>query len=152
MESVGDFLCGIFMTMYWLFRLVVTALSYLQIDFIFASTNINAEILLLFLTLICIVCVFKRISIGGIIYFIAYCAYFGPELFTKIQTGITSDTMLGVVVDFLAIVLAVAVLLNVILSKTRKINNKKDTDWFYGEEKYDRQLDERADKNNYRLY
>ena len=26
----------------------------------------------------------------------------------------------------------------------------KKTDWFYGDEKYDRKMDERADKNNYR--
>ena len=34
----------------------------------------------------------------------------------------------------------------------RDKNNPKDkkTDWFYTNEQYDRQLDERADKNNYR--
>ena len=59
MESVGDFLCGIFMTMYWIFRLIVTAISYLQIEFPFECINTNAEILLLFLTLICIIlCLF----------------------------------------------------------------------------------------------
>ena len=152
MKSIGDFLCGIFMTMYWIFRLLVTALSYLQIEFPFVSTNTNAEILLLFLTLICIVCVFKRVTIGGIIYFIAYCAYFGPDLYNKIQAGITQDTMSNIIVDFLAIILALAVLLNIILSKTIRITNKKDTDWFYEGEKYDRELDERADKNNYRIY
>ena len=118
MESVGDFLCGIFMTMYWIFRLIVTAISYLQIEFPFECINTNAEILLLFLTLICII----------------------------------SDTMGNVMVDFIAIILAAAVVLNIIISKTRKVSNKKGTDWFYQGEKYDRELDERADKNNYRIY
>ena len=38
-----------------------------------------------------------------------------------------------------------------LLDKNR-VNNPKDkkTDWFYKGEQYDRQLDERADKNNYR--
>ena len=152
MESVGDFLCGIFMTMYWIFRIVVTALSYLQVEFPIVSMNTTAEILLLFLTLVCIVCVFKRVTVGGLIYFIAYCAYFGPDLYTNIQAGITSDTMIYVLVDFIAIILAALVVLNIILSKARKETNKKDTEWFYGGKKYDRELDERADKNNYRIY
>lgn len=152
MESVGDFLCGFFMTMFWIFRLLVTALSYLQIEFPFVAINTNAEILLLFLTLICIVCVFKRVALGGILYCIAYIAYFGPDLYTRIQSGITVDTMANILVDFIAIVLALVVVLNIIISKTRKTTNKKDTDWFYGDKKYDRELDERADKNNYRIY
>lgn len=152
MESVGDFLCGICMTMFWLFRILVTALSYLQIDFPFASINTNMEIVLLFLTLVCIICVFKRATIGGIIYFITNCAYFGPDLFTRLQEGANTNSMGYLIVDFIAIVLAAFVVLNIIFSKTRKTTKKMDTDWFYGGEKYDRQLDERADKNNYRLY
>lgn len=152
MDSVGDFLCGILMTMYWIFRIIVTALSYLQIEFPFVSMNTNAEILLLFLTLVCIVCVFKRFTVGGIIYFIAYCAYFGPDLYTNIRGGVTPDSMANILVDFLAIVLSALVVLNIIFSKTRKTTVKKDTDWFYGDKKYDRELDERADKNNYRIY
>ncbi len=153
MESVGDFLCGIFMTMYWIFRIVITAISYLQIEgFPLTSINITAEILLLFLTLVCIICVFKRIALGGIIYFIAYCAYFGPDLYTQIQAGVTANNMSYILVDFIAIILSVLVLLNIIISKARKQTNKKDSDWFYGNKKYDRELDERADKNNYRIY
>ena len=152
MESVGDFLCGIFMTMFWIFRIIVTALSYLQIDFPFVSINTNTEILMLFLTLICIVCVFKRVAVGGIIYFISNCAYFGPDLFTRIQSGVNSDSIGYLLIDFIAIILGAFVVLNIILSKARKTTKKKDTDWFYGGKNYDRELDERADKNNYKIY
>lgn len=152
MKSIGDFLCGIFMTMFWIFRIIVTAVSYLEIEFPFASINTNIEIILLFLTLVCIICVFKRFEIGGIIYFISYCAYFGPDLFTRIQGGVNSGSIGYVLVDFIAIILAALVVLNIILSNTRKTTNRKNTDWFYGEKKYDRELDERADKNNYRIY
>lgn len=152
MKSIGDFLCGIFMTMFWIFRIIVTAVSYLEIEFPFASINTNIEIILLFLTLVCIICVFKRFAIGGIIYFISYCAYFGPDLFTRIQGGVNSGSIGYVLVDFIAIILAALVVLNIILSNTRKTTNRKNTDWFYGEKKYDRELDERADKNNYRIY
>ena len=60
MESLGDFLCGIFMVMYWVFRILVTALTYLQIEFPFASLNVELEIALLFLTLVCIIWVIQR--------------------------------------------------------------------------------------------
>ena len=152
MESVGDFLCAIFMTMFWIFRIVVTALSYLQIDFTFKSTNVTMEIILLFLTLVCIICVFKRITIGGLAYCISYCAYFGPSLYENMSAGITPENRNLVLIDFFAIVLASVVLLNIIVSKTRKVTNQHDTEWFYNGKKYDRQLDKRADKNNYRIY
>ena len=38
-----------------------------------------------------------------------------------------------------------------LLDKNRKLNPKdKKTDWFYQNEEFDRKLDDRADKNNYR--
>jgi hypothetical protein len=37
------------------------------------------------------------------------------------------------------------------LDKNRKAHPKdKKTDWFYKDERFDRNLDDRADKNNYR--
>ena len=42
-------------------------------------------------------------------------------------------------------------LFDLIIDKSRKANPKdKKTDWFYKNEQFDRKLDERADKNNYR--
>ena len=49
----------------------------------------------------------------------------------------------------LGIILAFAVLVDLAVDKGRKPKDKK-TDWFYANEQYDRQLDDRADKNNYR--
>lgn len=152
MESLGDFLCGIFMVMYWIFRILVTALTYLQIDFPFASLNVEIEIVLLFLTLVCIICVFKRVTIGGLIYFITHWAYFGYDLYINMQMGVTQANMYPIMADFIAIILSAFVVLNIIMSKTRVASVKHDVDWFYKGEQYDRELDERADKNNYRIY
>ena len=53
--------------------------------------------------------------------------------------------------SFLAIIIALAVLIDLLLDKNRKNNPKdKKTDWFYNNEEFDRKVDERADKNNYR--
>ena len=51
----------------------------------------------------------------------------------------------------LGMILAVAVLLDLLIDKGRKANPKdKKTDWFYTNEQFDRKMDDRADKNNYR--
>ena len=43
------------------------------------------------------------------------------------------------------------VLLDLLMDKNRKNHPKdKKTDWFYDNEQFDRKMDERADKNNYR--
>lgn len=152
MESIGDFLCGILMTMFWIFRILVTALSYLEIEFPFTSINTTVEIVMLFLTLICIICVFKRYVIGGVIYCIMNVAYFGPDLYNNIMLGINSNTAGTVMVDFIAIILSGVILLNIILSKAMRHTKKINTEWFYSGKQYDRKLDDRADKNNYKIY
>ena len=53
--------------------------------------------------------------------------------------------------SMIGIILPLAVLLDLLLDKNRKLNPKdKKTDWFYQNEQFDRKLDDRADKNNYR--
>ena len=53
--------------------------------------------------------------------------------------------------SIIGIILPLAVLIDLLLDKNRKLNPKdKKTDWFYKNEEFDRKLDERADKNNYR--
>ena len=106
MESLGDFLCGIFMIMFWIFRIIVTALTYLQIEFPFASINMEIEIVLLFVTLVCIICVFKRVTLGGILYFITHWAYFGYDLYINIQAGTVQTNMYPVMAAFIGIILS----------------------------------------------
>ena len=152
MESVFDFLCGILMTMYWLFRIVIAALVFLEIEIPISITYLNIEIIVLFVTLICIICVFKRKVLGSFLYFLMYGGYFGFDLYNIIKENAVSTSIPTVGMDFIAIILAAVVLLNIILSKTMRIARKNNTEWFYGGKQYDRKLDERADKNNYRIY
>jgi hypothetical protein len=54
-------------------------------------------------------------------------------------------------VSLIGMIIPIAVLLDLLLDKNRKNNPKdKKTDWFYQNEEYDRKMDDRADKNNYR--
>ena len=53
--------------------------------------------------------------------------------------------------ELIGLGLAIAALFDVLLDKNRKAHpTDKKTDWFYKNKDYDRKLDERADKNNYR--
>ena len=53
--------------------------------------------------------------------------------------------------SLIAVILPIVAVFDILFDKSRKANPKdKKTDWFYKNEQYDRKLDERSDKNNYR--
>lgn len=119
-----------------------------------APLNQNLEIILSFVVLICIVLIVRRKLIGALIYLLAYGMYFGVDVINNIQTvlnGASMETALNVFISIIGIILPIAVLADLLLDKGRKANPKdKKTDWFYNNEQFDRKLDERSDKNNYR--
>lgn len=117
--------------------------------------NSNYEIILLFVTLLCMILVVKRKLSGALIYLLGYGSYFGVDLFNKlpslIEGGINLNNSLAVMISLIGIILPIAVLLDMLADKARKIHPvDKKTDWFYKNEQFDRKLDDRADKNNYR--
>ena len=90
-------------------------------------------------------------------YLISYGLYFGADLFKNIGTIISSTellplaTYINIFFSAFGLVLPVMVLIDLIADKDKSNNPKnKKTDWFYTNEQYDRKLDDRADKNNYR--
>ena len=135
MRTFANWMIAMFMIMYWAFRVVVAYQASVYSDFFVQPINLTVEIILLFVTVVCIVLVFKRKLIGGIIYFLSYLAYFGTDLinqvipiFTSGQAEITSP--MGVFTSFLGIVLAFAVLLDLAVDKGRKPKDKKtDVRW-----------------------
>lgn len=53
---------------------------------------------------------------------------------------------------FIGIVLPILILFDLLLDRNRKEHPvDKQTDWFYKNKDYDRKLDERADKNQYKF-
>ena len=54
-------------------------------------------------------------------------------------------------IDALGVILPLISLIDIAVNKDRMGSGEdKKTAWFYGTKEYDRELDERADKNNYR--
>ena len=153
MRTFANWMVAMFMIMYWGFRVVVAYMAANYSEFFIQPINLTVEIILLFVTVVCIVLVFKRKLIGGIIYFLSYLAYFGIDLFNAVMPvfngGDLGADYMTAFTSFLGILLAFCVLLDLSVDKGRKPKDKK-TDWFYTNKDYDRKLDDRADKNNYR--
>lgn len=155
MKSLASYLITTFTIMFWMFRLVIAFTATLKIDIGVEPINLNYEIILLFVSLLAIVLVVKRNIIGALLYFASYLLYFGSEAYTciisLIEGTLGTDQYLNLFFACAAIVLATATLLDILFNKDRLNNGKsKKTDWYYKDETYDRKLDDRADKNNYR--
>ena len=154
MKNLTTYLFVMFMAMFWIFRIVVAFCYNLGVDFITKPMDLNFEIVLLFLTFIAMILVIKRSALGGIIYLIGYGLYFGTSIFNTLTSGQVMDMMTYTDIMFsgIGIVLPILVLFDILLDKNRKANPKdKKTDWFYKNKDYDREMDERADKNQYRI-
>ncbi len=156
MKNLSSWLITIFVMFYWLFRVAVAITGSMGIDFIVLPIDTNIEIALLFIVLICIPFIFKRKLLGAIVYLGAYGWYFGRGLIENIIKLINNETLnmqtyTEMFFALIGVALPILVLFDILLDKNRTKNpTDKKTDWFYKNEQYDRKLDERADKNNYR--
>lgn len=155
MKNFSSWLIAIFAFMFWGFRLVATVMASLGNDFMFEPSNLTMEIALLFITFICICFIIKRRLWASLIYLIGHFAYYGTTFVTHfisiVDGSLDMNLYMGVLFEFAGLILPLAALFDVLLDKNRKAHpTDKKTDWFYKNEQFDRKLDERADKNNYR--
>ena len=155
MKNFSSWLIAMFAFMFWGFRVVGTVMTSLGNDFMFEPTNLTMEVILLFVTFLSICFIIKRRLWASLIYLVAHYAYYAPSLYNHIMAikdgALAMDQYMGVFFEFIGLILPLAAVFDVLLDKNRKAHPKdKKTDWFYKNEQYDRQLDERADKNNYR--
>ena len=156
MKNLSSWLIVMFIIMFWLFRIVVAVTGSMEIEFFEKPIDINAEIILLFVVILCVPFIFKRKLVGALIYLGAYGWYFGRGLIQNIMQIIKGetlgmDTYMSMFIALIAITLPIVAIFDILVDKNRMKNPvNKQTDWFYKNKDYDRQLDERADKNNYR--
>lgn len=155
MKTLTNWLTVIFMTMYWIFRIVVCVNAAQNVSFFVRPINFQVEIITLFITLFCIILVARRKIAGAIIYIIMYASYFGTDLFTTLipaikNFSINADIIIDSASSIFGVILAIVALMDLTVEKS-KVPDQKKTDWFYENKKFDRDLDDRADKNNYKL-
>lgn len=157
MRSLSSYLLLMFMVMFWIFRIVVAFTATMGIDIGFIPLDMNIEIILLFVTVLCIGLVGKRKLLGAIIYVIAYGLYFGVDLYNIVMGILNGNATLtsysNALTSFIGMAIPIAVLFNLLIDKNRTAHPvDKKTDWFYKNEQFDRNIDERADQNQYRNY
>lgn len=157
MKKFSTYLLVVFMMLFWVLRIIITLASQLGKSFMgIVPMNETFEIAILFLTLLCVVLIVKRKMIGSLLYLTIHAIYFGGDVTNKLNILARNETLtLAQSTEFMysliGIILPLAVLLDLLLDKNRKMNPKDEkTDWFYKNEQFDRKLDDRADKNNYR--
>lgn len=151
-----SYLITIFSIVFWFFRAIVCLFFSMKMEWIFLPLNYNVEVALLFATVPCMIFVLKRNLIGATIYFGLYGAYFGTGLYNAIveimKSGATMTTGLDLFAIILGILIPLLTFLDILLNKNRrKFSADKKTDWFYKDEKYDREFDKRADRNQYKI-
>ena len=157
MKKFSTCLLVMFMIVFWVVRIVVTLMSQLGKDFMgMVPMNETFEIAILFATLLCLVLIAKRNLLGSLLYIVLHAIYFGGDITNKLSLIANNESLtlgqnMQLMFSMLGIILPLAVLIDLLLDKNRKNNPKdKKTDWFYQNEEFDRKLDDRADKNNYR--
>lgn len=156
MTSMFSWLITISGGMFWIFRVIVAVTYSMSIDFPITPLNFTTEIILLFVTLICMILIVKRNIIGALIYFIGYGLYFGNDLYNGviniINGQIGGTDYFSLFISLLGILIPFLIVMDIFLNKEGKGSTKnKKTDWFYTNEEYTRKLDERADKNQYKF-
>ena len=160
MKNVTSWLLVFFMGIFWIFRIVVTLSAQFGGDFGgFIVFNNTTEIILLFVSLACFIFIVRRIIWGGIVYLVANCMYYGgyiinnlfPALSNANEGRIDEIIFQNSAIGVLGIILALFIVIDIAVqkAKTKHFTDNK-TDWYFNNEKYDRKMDERADKNQYR--
>ena len=157
MKNLSSWLIAIFAFMFWAFRVIITALYAMGTEIILPPMDMTMEIVLLFLTFVCICFITRRKLLPSLIYLIAHVLYYGVYIYQNIEAIINQsgslDLYMGLFVCLIAVIIPLVAFFDVLLDKNRKANPvDKQTDWFYKNKEFDRKMDDRADKNNYRNY
>ena len=155
MKSLSSWLIAIFAFMFWGFRVVTAVLYSIGTEFVAEPIDLTMEIALLFITFICICFIPRRKLLPVIIYLIAHACYYGIYLYQNIMSVIegtgTLTSYMSLLVALIGIVIPIAAFFDVLLDRNRKANPiDKKTDWFYKNKEFDRKMDDRADKNQYK--
>lgn len=137
---------------FWILRIIASYTNAMAIDFMVKPINEEIEIALLFVALFCFVLIAKRKLLGIIVYIVAYWGYFGADLIKAIMDiNSLSFDYVSALFSLVGVALPAFALFDWLFDRNKQVHPvDKKTDWFYKNKEYDRKLDKRADKNNYR--
>lgn len=151
MELIS-YMVNMFAIMFWLFRVYVALMISGGSEIPFTTPGIEMEIAVIFITLISIFMIFRRNLIFASIYLGTYFAFFTYGIALMNGNISTNTQLLNAMLMILGILIALLNFLDVMFNKNRKGSTKDNrTDWFYATDKYEREFDERADRNQYKI-
>jgi hypothetical protein len=147
-----SYMVNMFAIMFWLFRVYVALMVSSGSEIQFTTPGLELEITVIFITLISIFMIFKRNLIFASIYLGTYFAFFTYGIALMNGNISTNKQLLNAMVMIAGIIIALLNFLDVMFNKNRKGSTKDNkTDWFYATDKYEREYDERADRNQYKI-
>lgn len=147
-----SYMVNMFAIMFWLFRVYVALMVSSGSEIQFTTPGLELEITVIFITLISIFMIFKRNLIFASIYLGTYFAFFTYGIALMNGNISTNKQSLNAMVMIAGIIIALLNFLDVMFNKNRKGSTKDNkTDWFYATDKYEREYDERADRNQYKI-
>jgi len=147
-----SYMVNMFAIMFWLFRIYVALMVSSGSEIQFTTPGLELEITVIFITLISIFMIFKRNLIFASIYLGTYFAFFTYGIALMNGNISTNKQLLNAMVMIAGIIIALLNFLDVMFNKNRKGSTKDNkTDWFYATDKYEREYDERADRNQYKI-
>ena len=155
--SVYSYLLTILGVLFWIFKAVITALYTSGNPLPIEPLNATWEIALVFASIPCLVFVLKRNIIGAAFYVGVYVSYFGTALYNSmnhVANTLNTNGQVDIIMSIIGIVIPVLTFIDVLVNKNRKGRPSKvesETDWYYKNKEYDRQFDERADRNQYKI-
>lgn len=153
--SMFSLLISLFAVIFWVLRVAVAFTASMGMEFMLKPLNLPIEIILTFVTFICIIFIFKRSLIGALMYLISNLGYYGVYLYNILvkTEEIVAVDYLNVIVSIVGILLPLIIFIDVGMSQSAKktTSKTKSTDWYYQNEEYDRKYDERADRNQYKF-
>ena len=151
MELIS-YMVNMFAIMFWLFRVYVALMVSSGSEIQFTTPGLELEITVIFITLISIFMIFRRNLIFASIYLGTYFAFFTYGIALMNGNISTNTQLLNAMLMILGILIALLNFLDVMFNKNRKGSTKDNkTDWFYATDKYEREFDERADRNQYKI-
>ena len=147
-----SYMVNMFAIMFWLFRVYVALMVSSGSEIQFTTPGLELEITVIFITLISIFMIFKKNLIFESIYLGTYFAFFTYGIALMNGNISTNKQLLNAMVMIAGIIIALLNFLDVMFNKNRKGSTKDNkTDWFYATDKYEREYDERADRNQYKI-
>lgn len=155
MKTMANYLIIMLSVMLFIFRLIVVFTTTMGIEFAVTSLNVNLEIGLLFVMLICIILISRNKLSGAVILTVSSIAYYGADILQKFtyisQNNVSIEMAMELVISVVCVIIPIFAFFIIAFAKEQeKRPVDKKTDFFYKNEAYDRKYDERADKNNYR--